>query len=550
VSRNASGPWSSSGNCMSALANGCSSGPGVSVVFWTETKWTPGTCSTGAKAANGGERPWNDPFSAAGLPAHARATRGLSFGRAARQRPTRAGSAGNLAGLAREIEGDKQPRALFVDGQQLWPDWRVGNGLNRVGAEIEDGPGGAGLRLDEVELVIVHARRKGALTGITRNQLHIHGASHVTDLLNRGPLHKTSGATQVGPYGPFRVFFAGQCALRFIDAQRPKSSDWTVQWTGNVMTPTYMLTLCRLDSPVLIKPPQAQQLQKFEFFTSCSRHSDGSERLYLHMGYFSTATEAQNWERLVRRGTYPEAIATRVPPALLERRNSAVPTLQPLDAASLTDTQVLNILETRRFSPVKPGAPDTNSSDISLLRPEDTQVRKVLREAVAGNAPIFFAVQLMWSVQPIDPNTVPLLSIFRAHTLYGTETCREGRSWYSIRLGFFKDAISAKQVASYVRSSFSAVAVVPVTEGERIQSTHARIDTTALTDTFNQAAPSPPAAPVISRPAAKPSGKKDSLERTLEILASSEVWENDDDSLSETGVRHLTIKVEKRSSGR
>jgi hypothetical protein len=218
-----------------------------------------------------------------------------------------------------------------------------------------------------------------------------------------------------------------------------------------------------------------------------------------------------------------------------------------LDAASLTDMQVLSVLEMRRFAPVEPGAPDTNSSDISLLRPEDTQVRKVLRQAVAGNAPVSFAVQLMWSVHPIDPTTVPLISIFRAHTLYRTETRREGRTWYSIRLGFFNDAMSAKQVASYVRSTFSAVAVVPITEDERIQSAHARIDTTSLTDTFTQAAP---AAPVIARPTAKPSGKKDALEQTLELLASSETWQNDDDSLSETGVRHLKIQVEKRSSRR
>jgi hypothetical protein len=319
------------------------------------------------------------------------------------------------------------------------------------------------------------------------------------------------------------------------------------------MTPTYMLTLCRLDSPVVVKPPEAPQLKNFEFFTSYSRHADGGDRIYLHMGYFSTATEAQNWARLVRRGTYPRAIATRVPPALLESRNSAVPTLQPLDTASLTDTQVLNILEMRRFSPAKPDAPDTDSTAISLLRPEDTQVRRVLREAVAGNAHVSFAVQLMWSVQPIDTNTVPLVSIFRAHTLYRTETRRGGRTWYSIRLGFFEDAISAKQVASYVRATFASVAVVPVTEAERIQSAGARIDTTALTDTFSQPAPVASPAPTVaavSKPVAKPSGKKDSLEQTLELLAARESWENDDQSLSETGVRHLTIQVEKGSSRR
>jgi hypothetical protein len=35
-----------------------------------------------------------------------------------------------------------------------------------------------------------------------------------------------------------------------------------------------------------------------------------------------------------------------------------------------------------------------------------------------------------------------------------------------------------------------------------------------------------------------------SLEQTLEILAASEMW-NDADSLSETGVRHLKVDIQK-----
>lgn len=315
------------------------------------------------------------------------------------------------------------------------------------------------------------------------------------------------------------------------------------------MTPTYMLTLCRLASPVSITPPEAPELQQFEFFSSRSRHADG-ERLHLHMGYFTTATEAQNWARVMRRN-YPHATAIRIPEAILNRLNSRIPTLQSAqaDSGSLTDTQVLNILATRRVAPAVPDAPNTNSSDISLLRPDDTQIRRVLRDAVARNAPVSFALQLLWSAQPIDLNTVPLVSIFRAHTLYRTETRREGRAWYSIRLGFFSDAISAKQVAAYVRPSFASVAVVPITEDERADSANHHIDTTTLTDTFNQTADSPPV-PAKPRPAVKPSGKKDSLEQTLEILASStEIWDKDD-SASDTGVRHLKIQVQKRSSGR
>ena len=78
-----------------------------------------------------------------------------------------------------------------------------------------------------------------------------------------------------------------------------------------------------------------------------------------------------------------------------------------------------------------------------------------------------FAVQLYWSVQPVELDKVPPLAIFSAYTLYTVEGSREGRKWYGLRLGFFSDAISAKQVAYYVRSEFTSVAVVPVSPAEK-----------------------------------------------------------------------------------
>src|SRR5580693_5297182 len=89
----------------------------------------------------------------------------------------------------------------------------------------------------------------------------------------------------------------------------------------------------------------------------------------------------------------------------------------------------------------------------------------------AGAAPVAekpcYAVQLIWSVTPISVSQVPQLAIFSAYTLYGAEGNRDGRRWYGLRLGFFTDAVSAKQVAHYVRSEFSTVSVVPVTARER-----------------------------------------------------------------------------------
>jgi len=80
---------------------------------------------------------------------------------------------------------------------------------------------------------------------------------------------------------------------------------------------------------------------------------------------------------------------------------------------------------------------------------------------------VLFAVQLDWSVTPFDMAKIPPLAIFNAYSLYTTEANREVRTWYGLRLGFFSDAVSAKQVAYYVRSDFKSVSVVPVTTIEK-----------------------------------------------------------------------------------
>jgi hypothetical protein len=98
-----------------------------------------------------------------------------------------------------------------------------------------------------------------------------------------------------------------------------------------------------------------------------------------------------------------------------------------------------------------------------------------------------YAVQLLWSVQPIDMGQVPQLAIFAAYTLYGAEGNRDGRRWYGLRLGFFTDAVSAKQVAQYVRSEFKSVSVVPVTHRERSRASAATakpLPTTATSKTI------------------------------------------------------------------
>ncbi|MGH8180359.1 MAG: hypothetical protein ACRETR_05195, partial [Steroidobacteraceae bacterium] len=286
------------------------------------------------------------------------------------------------------------------------------------------------------------------------------------------------------------------------------------------------------------------------------------------------------------------------------------------DDSTLTDTQVLHFLEIRRGEEVAAHpqpvlqADAAAESGISLLKPDDTGTRRALKEAVSHNDPVSFAVQLQWSVQPVELDKVPPLAIFSAYTLYSVEGSREGRKWYGLRLGFFNDAISAKQVAYYVRSEFNSVAVVPVSSQERGRATEdnqrfsgaaaprkrresednefklidsdtpAGVAAPAASQPVQAAAPParaaaqpvqsaarpPEAQPASAAPAAaRKSGSASAasagkvgarerrtpqtLEETLEILGANElaIDTGTGKSLNDTGVRHLRIEVQKNT---
>jgi len=154
-----------------------------------------------------------------------------------------------------------------------------------------------------------------------------------------------------------------------------------------------------------------------------------------------------------------------------------------IEAREISDSAALKVLET----------PAASTSDSTVNQP---RLPATEPSAATKGEKTAFAVQLLWSVQPIDISQIPQLAIFSAYTLYGAEGNRDGRRWYGVRLGFFTDAVSAKQVAHYVRSDFSTVSVVPVTvrERERAKLASTRPDATPV------AAAAPPAAAAAAEP--------------------------------------------------
>lgn len=310
-----------------------------------------------------------------------------------------------------------------------------------------------------------------------------------------------------------------------------------------------MLTLCRLLEPVSIRPPQSPHLKPFTFFTSRTPQQDGADHLYLHMGFFGTLAHAERWAQSVR-SRHPDATATAAPRKFWQ---------SPATPEPLTDTQVLNILETRRYLPPHSEVDTRGSEQIELLRPDDTGVRLALKEAVARGAPVHFAVQLHWSPRAIDPSRIPALEIFNAYSLYAVETRRANRSCFFLRLGFFADPVSAKLVALHVRSTFASAAVVPVLDEEIARAREAHSDVESIPCFVQQHLghgfePSGTAAWATeaqprSEPRRSASQGAETLEQTLAQLAERELW-RDPDVLSDTGVRHLKVEMEKRKSDR
>jgi len=294
---------------------------------------------------------------------------------------------------------------------------------------------------------------------------------------------------------------------------------------------------------------------------------------------------------------------TRQMPAV--QSPAPAPSVPASTKPSMSDTQILKILENRRADGSLPSGNEPDDG-ISFLRPDDTGTVRALKEAVTTNQPVAFAVQLKFSVQPIELSEVPPLAIFSAYTLYTVEGSREGRKWFGLRLGFFTDAISAKQVAYYVRSEFASVAVVPVSPQERTRANESNsagklqragaplpkrnsalpADEFKLIDTMESPALSTPARapakpvaaapaprPAAPAPAPKPQAKaapppppkqksktpgkvraKDkrtpqSLEETLEILGADqlEIDNGRGELLNDTGVRHLKVSLQKSS---
>ena len=129
----------------------------------------------------------------------------------------------------------------------------------------------------------------------------------------------------------------------------------------------------------------------------------------------------------------------------------------------------------------KPGTPATPPPEL-----DSTQTIRALTNAEMEDAQQekWFAVQLAVSDQPVNLDAMPRLDIFEAYRLYSVATAGSGKIVHSLRLGFFKEAVSAEAVMGYLQTFFGTPSVMRVSVAE-----HARFKDAPST----KKPPAPPA---------------------------------------------------------
>jgi hypothetical protein len=219
----------------------------------------------------------------------------------------------------------------------------------------------------------------------------------------------------------------------------------------------YVINLDSSSMPMSLDVPFRHDLVGFTVFRSRS-FEHGRERFRLHLGYFESEQRAEDALRVVRK-YYPAALIAAAP----------VSHLGSLDNTVNTEFRLLRTAYARVATPASaPAAPAPvaakDAASAVLKEPSLDAANRALAPAVPS--PQHYAVQLEWSLAPVNAAKVPRLAIFEEYHLYTVRMLRKGSPQQGLRLGFFTSAESAFRVAEYVRPEFPGVGVVPVSHRE------------------------------------------------------------------------------------
>jgi hypothetical protein len=115
-----------------------------------------------------------------------------------------------------------------------------------------------------------------------------------------------------------------------------------------------------------------------------------------------------------------------------------------------------------------PTHPPTAAQGFGLPDLDSTQTIRTLTSAELNDdsQEKWFAIQLAISEHSINLDTMPQLDIFQAYRLYSVANAGSGKIVHSLRLGFFREAVSAEAVGGYLKTFFASPSVLRISIAE------------------------------------------------------------------------------------
>ena len=122
----------------------------------------------------------------------------------------------------------------------------------------------------------------------------------------------------------------------------------------------------------------------------------------------------------------------------------------------------------RTVPPIPRSARDPNRP---LPELDSTQTIRALTSAELNDdsQEKWFVIQLATSDQPVNLDAMPHLDIFEAYRLYSVANAGSGKIVHSLRIGFFREQVSAEAVAGYLKTFFASPSVLRISAAEQLR---------------------------------------------------------------------------------
>jgi hypothetical protein len=150
---------------------------------------------------------------------------------------------------------------------------------------------------------------------------------------------------------------------------------------------------------------------------------------------------------------------------------TATPMTAPLTTAkSMAEASKMKAAQAIAPSSIKaPVAPPARKPDAPPPDLDTTQTIRALTsdELKDESQEKWFAIQLAVSDQPVNLDAMPRLDIFEAYRVYSVASAGSGKITHSLRIGFFREEVSAEAVSGYLKTFFASPSVVRISIAEQ-----------------------------------------------------------------------------------